>query len=87
MLISKVDDKSAKDGLIHNYCGELQARTVLMLITGVVVLVEMLLYLRLSLAESKWVRLHLRSGRNLNKTQSDKDEDIEMGENSSQERL
>lgn len=86
-LTSKVVNESANVGLIHSYCGQLQARTILMLITGVVVLVEMLLYWRLSLAESEWVRSHLRMGGNLNKAQSDKDQDIEMGENSSQERL
>ncbi|GJJ75136.1 hypothetical protein EMPS_07494 [Entomortierella parvispora] len=94
-VISKVDDKAVKDGTIHKYCGELQARTILIVITGVVVLIEMLVFWRLCLAESAWARKHLRLGdKNSSATQqerehNDKDEyqDIEMGENSSRARL
>jgi len=97
-VISKVDDSAVKDGTIHKYCGELQARTILILITGVVVLIELLVYCRIWLRESAWARSHLRLGGKISSTTqqpSDKDQDqgpdqfqdIEMGENSSRVRL
>lgn len=92
-VISKVDPDAVKDGTIQKYCGQLQGRTILILVTGVVVLIELMVYVRLWIRESAWAQSKIGS-KNASTTQglSDKDQeqdqfhDIEMGENSSRVR-